>query len=102
MDEDDGDDVNDLGLVGGSVLVRHRTIPNCPIPPWATTHGPPQEEPPSQAGAIIKQTVSDHLGHFEDVCLRFGRPYGHPRLKGSHRSRSHITGLEKNQMIWSL
>ena len=48
MDEDDGDDVNDLGLVGGSVLVRHRTIPNCPIPPLATTPGPPGEQPPRQ------------------------------------------------------
>ena len=57
--KDDADDVdsedmdeNDLGdqwwaTNGGSVLVRLRTIPNCPIPPWATTHGPPQEEPPS-------------------------------------------------------
>ena len=72
MDEDDGDDVNDLGLVGGSVLVRHRTIPNCPIPPWATYPWPTRGGPTS-AGAIIKQTnsVSD-LARFEDVSLRLG------------------------------
>ena len=68
MDEDGGDgddDVNDLGLLGGSVLVRHRTIPNCPIPPWATTPGPPER---SHLGRSHYKTnsLSDH---FEDVCL---------------------------------
>ena len=74
--EDDDDDVNgedkyddDVNALGGSVLmVRHRTIPNCPMLPWATDY----HWMAHPGRSHYKTNSLSDLGHFEDVCLRLG------------------------------